>query len=95
MAPGGGLGPRDAACDPPSVASTAWLQHELEVGYNRAARLPARIHATGIVRPPDEISRRDILVPAGIDPITASAIAASVPDARLFASGRQFAAWLG
>src|SRR5258707_3252035 len=31
----------------------------------------------------------------GIGPITASAIAASVPDASLFRSGRQFAAWLG
>ena len=31
----------------------------------------------------------------GIGPITASAIAAAVPDATLFQSGRQFAAWLG
>jgi len=31
----------------------------------------------------------------GIGPITASAIAAAVPDASLFRSGRQFAAWLG
>lgn len=39
-------------------------------------------------------SRRLATVP-GIGPITASAIAASVPDASLFRSGRQFAAWLG
>jgi transposase len=31
----------------------------------------------------------------GIGPITASAIAAPVPDPILFRSGRQFAAWLG
>jgi transposase len=42
----------------------------------------------------DEASRRPATIP-GIGPITASAIAATVPDARLFGSGRQFAAWLG
>lgn len=31
----------------------------------------------------------------GIGAITASAIAAAVPDASLFRSGRQFAVWLG
>jgi len=30
----------------------------------------------------------------GIGPITASAISAAMPDASLFRSGRQFAAWL-
>ncbi len=42
----------------------------------------------------DEVSRRLAQVP-GIGPITASAIVASVPDASIFRSGRQFAAWLG
>lgn len=42
----------------------------------------------------NEASRRLASVP-GIGPITASAIAAAVPDATLFSSGRQFAAWLG
>jgi transposase len=42
----------------------------------------------------DATSRRLATIP-GIGPITASAIAASVPDASLFRSGRQFAAWLG
>src|ERR1700730_16766732 len=41
-----------------------------------------------------EASRRLATIP-GIGPITASAIAAAVPDATLFQSGRQFAAWLG
>ena len=42
----------------------------------------------------DAASRRLATIP-GIGPITASAIAAAVPDATLFKSGRQFAAWLG
>lgn len=42
----------------------------------------------------NETSRRLATIP-GIDPITASAIAAAVPDASLFRSGCQFAAWLG
>ncbi len=40
------------------------------------------------------VSRRLATIP-GIGPITASAIAAAVPDARQFSSARQFAAWLG
>jgi transposase len=42
----------------------------------------------------DANSRRLATIP-GIGPITASAIAAAVPDAGLFKSGREFAAWLG
>ena len=42
----------------------------------------------------NEISCRLAQVP-GIGPITASAIVATVPDASIFRSGRQFAAWLG
>lgn len=42
----------------------------------------------------DEMSRRLATIP-GIGPITASAISAAVPDASLFRSGRQSAAWLG
>lgn len=41
-----------------------------------------------------DVSRRLMTIP-GIGPITASAIAAAVPNAALFRSGRQFAAWLG
>jgi transposase len=39
-------------------------------------------------------SRRLATIP-GIGPITASVIAATVPDPRVFRSGRHFAAWLG
>jgi transposase len=42
----------------------------------------------------NDVSRRPATIP-GIGPITASAIAAAVPDGSLFRSGRQFAAWLG
>jgi transposase len=42
----------------------------------------------------EDASRRLASIP-GIGPIIASAIAASVPDASVFKSGRQFAAWLG
>jgi transposase len=42
----------------------------------------------------DEASRRLASIP-GIGPIIASVIAAAVPDASVFKSGRQFAAWLG
>jgi transposase len=42
----------------------------------------------------DNVSRRLATIP-GIGPITASAIAATVSDASMFRSGRQFAAWLG
>lgn len=40
------------------------------------------------------MSQRLATVP-GIGPITASVIAATVPDASIFRSGLQFAAWLG
>jgi transposase len=42
----------------------------------------------------DEVSRNLATIP-GIGPIIASAMAAAVPDAAMFKSGRQFAAWLG
>ena len=42
----------------------------------------------------DAASRRLASIP-GIGPIIASALAAAVPDASAFKSGRQFAAWLG
>ena len=58
---------------------------------SRIEELEARIlawHRTS------DVSRRLATIP-GIGPITASAIAAAVPDATLSRSGRQFAAWLG
>ena len=42
----------------------------------------------------DETARRLMTIP-GVGPITASAIVATVPDTSAFASGREFAAFLG
>jgi transposase len=47
-----------------------------------------------------EIGRSDLIsrVPSsipGVGPITSTAIAATIPDARMFRSGQGFAAWLG
>jgi transposase len=42
----------------------------------------------------DEVARRLMAIP-GLGPIGATAILAAVPDARVFKSGRDFAAWLG
>ena len=42
----------------------------------------------------DEVSRRLASIP-GVGPITAMAIASTVPDPSMFGSGREFAAWLG
>jgi transposase len=42
----------------------------------------------------NEVSRRLETIP-GIGPITASALAVTIPDASLFRSGRHLAAWLG
>lgn len=42
----------------------------------------------------DDVSRRLASIP-GIGPITATAIANTVPDPTMFRSGREFAAWLG
>ncbi len=60
----------------------------LEIGIRKAEAGIMAWHRS------NEASRRLATIP-GIGPITASAIAATVPDARLFSSGRQFAAWLG
>lgn len=42
----------------------------------------------------DQVSRRLASIP-GVGPITAMAIASTVPDPSMFRSGREFAAWLG
>ncbi|MBI1773967.1 MAG: IS110 family transposase [Proteobacteria bacterium] len=67
------------------------LIDQLRIVRDEIAKLEKRIVAWHRA---SEASRRLATIP-GIGPITASAIAAAVPDATLFRSGRQFAAWLG
>uniref|UniRef100_UPI0035CA016B DNA translocase FtsK n=1 Tax=uncultured Sphingomonas sp. TaxID=158754 RepID=UPI0035CA016B len=42
-------------------ASTSWLQRQLRVGYNSAARLIERMEKEGIVGRPDHVGRREVL----------------------------------
>ncbi|MEN2787703.1 DNA translocase FtsK [Sphingomonas qilianensis] len=42
-------------------ASTSWLQRQLRVGYNSAARLIERMEKDGIVGSPDHVGRREVL----------------------------------
>ena len=43
-------------------ASTSWLQRQLRVGYNSAARLIERMEDEGVVARPDHVGRREVLV---------------------------------
>ncbi|HEX8262612.1 MAG TPA: DNA translocase FtsK 4TM domain-containing protein [Allosphingosinicella sp.] len=43
-------------------ASTSYLQRQLRVGYNNAARLIERMEKDGIVSAPDHVGRREVLV---------------------------------
>jgi transposase len=95
---------------PSGVATSVEMLHEAEEELPPLARsalqaivVQLRVLASEITRienqilswhRSDETSRRLATIP-GIGPITASAIAAAVPDASIFRSGRQFAAWLG
>ncbi|MCW3834916.1 DNA translocase FtsK 4TM domain-containing protein [Sphingomonas canadensis] len=43
-------------------ASTSWLQRQLRVGYNSAARLIERMERDGLVSKPDHVGRREVLM---------------------------------
>ncbi|KQM24688.1 MULTISPECIES: DNA translocase FtsK [unclassified Sphingomonas] len=45
-------------------ASTSWLQRQLRVGYNSAARLIERMEKEGLVSRPDHVGRREVLMDA-------------------------------
>jgi S-DNA-T family DNA segregation ATPase FtsK/SpoIIIE len=50
-------------------ASTSWLQRQLRIGYNSAARLIERMEKDGIVGRPDHVGRREVLRDAEGNPI--------------------------
>lgn len=43
-------------------ASTSWLQRQLRIGYNSAARLIERMEEEGVVSAPNHVGRRDVLI---------------------------------
>ncbi|TPG20591.1 DNA translocase FtsK [Sphingomonas koreensis] len=43
-------------------ASTSWLQRQLRIGYNSAARLIERMEKEGFVSKPDHVGRREVLM---------------------------------
>lgn len=67
------------------------LVDELASVWQRIDGLEVRLVA---LHRADEVSRRLASIP-GVGPITAMAIANTVPDPSMFRSGREFAAWLG
>jgi len=42
-------------------ASTSWIQRQMRIGYNSAARLIDRMEDEGMVSPPNHIGRREVL----------------------------------
>jgi transposase len=67
------------------------LVDELASVWKRIETLEARLVA---LHRADEVSRRLASIP-GVGPITAMAIANTVPEPTMFRSGREFAVWLG
>jgi S-DNA-T family DNA segregation ATPase FtsK/SpoIIIE len=43
-------------------ASTSWLQRQLRIGYNSAARLIERMENEGLVGAPNHVGRREVLM---------------------------------
>ena len=50
-------------------ASTSYIQRQLRIGYNSAARLIERMEKDGLVGSPDHVGRRDVLIDTDGHPI--------------------------
>ena len=53
-------------------ASVSWLQRQLRVGYNSAARLVEKMEREGLVSAPDHVGRRTVLRDQDGQPLSAS-----------------------
>ena len=80
-----------ASLSPMAVETFGALVDELEALEARIERLDERLRS--ICRD-DDTCRRLMTLP-GVGPVVATALAASVGDARQFRSGRELAAWIG
>jgi transposase len=81
----------DSVVPEPGRGILALLVEQFEALERRLDEIDAAIKAWHRRNP---VSRRLAKIP-GLGPVIASAIAATVADASLFRSGREFAAWLG
>ena len=50
-------------------ASTSYIQRQLRIGYNSAARLIERMEKDGLVGAPDHVGRREVLIDMDGHPI--------------------------
>lgn len=82
---------RDPAVPPLAQEALSRLVDELASIGRRLDTIEERLVA---LHRTDPVSRRLASIP-GVGPITAMAIASTVPDPSVFRSGREFAAWLG
>lgn len=82
---------RDPAVPPLAQEVLSILIDELASIWRRLDAIEERLVA---LHRADPVSRRLASIP-GVGPITAMAIASTVPDPSVFRSGREFAAWLG
>ena len=52
--------------------AASWLQRQMRIGYNRAAKLIEDLEKRGVVGPPNHVGKRDVLVAPGGEAQTGS-----------------------